>query len=245
MALFAGFLAAGFMNKGDMNMERTDPDPIYVVRRLKDPIKIDGNWEKAAWLETEPVRISNYMGSVPAFQPGVQAKMLYDDSDVYVIFRVEDRYVRSAVQNYNGPVSHDACVEFFFSPDTSLADHYFNLETNAGGTPLLCHHIFLHKEYQPFTDADLDQLEIAHSLPKIVDPEITGAVVWTLEYRLPIRLLEKYGSVVRPKPGVFWRGNFYKTASQGSNPHYITWAKVENEKPNFHLPRFFGWLLFR
>lgn len=94
------------------------------------------------------------------------------------------------------------------------------------------------KEYQPFSVGDLKKIEIAHSLPKKVDPEIVTPVTWTIEYRLPLSILEKFGSVSHPKAGVTWRANFYKTASKSSNPHYITWSLVENSEPNFHLPQF-------
>jgi Carbohydrate-binding family 9 len=218
--------------------------PMYSVTMLKKPMKIDGNWNKEQWLSVKPVELTNYMGKIPPFRPVVQAKMMYDEENLYVIFQVNDRYVRSVIEEYNGPVSTEACVEFFFSPDTSLPDRYFNLEINAGGTPLMGYHNFPQKESQTFSIEDLQKIEIAHSLPKKVDPEIDIPVTWTIEYRLPFSVLEKFSHITHPKPGVTWRANFYKTASKSSNPHYITWSIVDNPVPNFHLPRFFGQLKF-
>lgn len=220
-------------------------ESVYIVKRLKEPMKIDGDWNKPEWNYADIIRIDNYMGEIPAFRPTAMAKMLYDNDNVYLIFKVDDCYVRSVIEIYNGPVSTEACVEFFFSPDTNLPLNYFNLEINAGGTPLMAHHIFSQKKYDKFSDEDLAKIEIAHSLPKRVDPEITQPVTWTIEYKLPIVLLEKYASVSRPKSNTTWKANFYKTASQGSNPHWITWSVVENEKPSFHLPQFFGQLQFQ
>jgi len=222
-----------------------DGPAVYAVKRLKKPMKIDGNWNKSEWRHTKTIDISNFMGEVPSFRPVAQAKMMYDDSCIYIIFRVHDRFVRSLVQDYNGPVSGDACVEFFFSPDTTLPGKYFNLEINAGGTPLMAYHIFNQKESSKFSAAELDRIAIAHSLPAKIDPEITQPVTWTLEYRLPIALMEKYAAVTRPEPGAVWRANFYKTSSKSSNPHWITWAVVQNAKPSFHLPRFFGRIEFQ
>lgn len=227
-------LDAGFRNKA-----------IYKVNRIKGAMKIDGNWNKPQWRHANIIHIDNYMGKVPSYRPKTLARMLYDDENVYLIFKVEDRYVRSIVEDNNGPVSTDACVEFFFSPDISFPFHYFNLEINAGGTPLMAHHIFPQRANQKFSDQELTKIEIAHSLPKKVDPEITQSITWTIEYKLPLVLLGKYSSVSLPKPGVIWRANFYKTASKTSNPHWITWSPVKNEKPNFHLPQFFGQLQFQ
>jgi len=218
----------------------------YKVERLKQKLPIDGNWDKKQWKGVKSVRMTNYMGKVPAFEPEAEAKMLYDDENVYVIFRVKDRYVRSEVLEYNGNVSGDACVEFFFAPDMELPLHYFNLEINAGGTPLL---FYVTKPWTDFTkldSVDIKKIEIAHSLPRVVSPEITEPVTWTIEYRIPLSMLEKFSKVSRPKPGTVWKANFYKTASKSknSNPHWITWSPVEYPRPNFHLPQFFGTLEF-
>lgn len=217
----------------------------YSVKRLKKIMKIDGNWNKAQWRSVKAIELTHYMGQIPPFHPTVHAKMMYDNDNLYIIFRVHDCYVRSIIEEYNGPVSTDACVEFFFSPDTSLPERYFNLEINAGGTPLMAYHIFQQKEYQKLSVEDLKKIEIAHSLPKKVDPEIVTPISWTVEYKLPLSVLEKFSSVTKPKPGVIWRANFYKTASKSSNPHYLTWSPVKNLVPNFHLPQFFGTIKFK
>ncbi len=218
---------------------------IYEVSRLTKPLKIDAKWDKAAWRKIKPIDIKHYMGKVSAFQPRVQAKMMYDDNNVYVIFQVHDRYVRSVVTEYNGAVSTDSCVEFFFSPDTELPLNYFNLEINAGGTPLMFYIKETMRNMKKLTESELQQIEIAHSLPSVVDPEITEPVTWTIEYRIPLSLLGKYANVSKPAPGVIWKANFYKTGSKTSNPNYLTWSVVEFERPNFHLPQFFGRLKFQ
>jgi hypothetical protein len=152
---------------------------------------------------------------------------------------VQDRYVRIITKDIGGQVWKDSAVEFFFSPDASMPLNYFNLEMNAGGTPLLGN-----RAKKPVVE-DIKQIEIAHSLPQIVDPEITEPVTWTLEYRIPLAMVEKYANVTRPKKGVEWRANFYKIAEITSNPHYITWSVLPNDRPNFHRPQYFGILKFQ
>jgi len=207
-------------------------------------MKIDANWHKKQWENIGAVDITNYMGTVPEFHPEVKAKMMYDDKNLYVIFQVHDRYVRCITNNFNGPVWEDSCVEFFFSPDNNLPERYFNLEINCGGTPLMHYNIIPGKDVTMITLEDIKMIEIAHSLPMLVDPEISEPVTWTIEYRIPLILLEKYSKVTHPKSGIAWRANFYKIAENCSNPHYITWSVVENLKPNFHKPQFFGLLKF-
>jgi hypothetical protein len=93
-------------------------DKQYKVSKLKGSLKINGEWNKAQWKNIETIKIENYMGIIPPFKPTVEAKMMYDNDNVYVIFRVKDKFVRSLVQEYNGNVSGDSCVEFFFAPDS-------------------------------------------------------------------------------------------------------------------------------
>jgi len=217
---------------------------VYIVSRLDLHMIIDGNWDKSQWQNIQVIDIINYMGSMPGFRPQVQAKMMYDENNIYVIFHVQDRYVRCLTKETNGPVWEDAAVEFFFAPDSSLPLLYFNLETNCGGTPLMHYNLVPRKESKELEVEDIKKIEIAHSLPQIIDPEMSDPVTWTLEYRIPLAMLEKYSLVTHPEKGVEWRANFYKIAENNSNPHYITWAVVENSKPDFHLPQFFGKLKF-
>jgi hypothetical protein len=218
---------------------------IYNVHRLNQSMKIDGDWDKPQWQSIKVIEINNFMGDMPAFHPKAKAKMMYDDENLYLIFHVEDRYVRCITSTSNGPVYEDSCVEFFFSPDVISPLKYFNLEINCGGTPLMRYNTVPRKEYISMQDVDFKQIEIAHSLPRIVDPEISEPVTWTIEYRLPLIMLEKYSKITKPEKGVSWRANFYKIAEKGSNVHFLTWSLVENPKPDFHLPQFFGRIEFQ
>ena len=98
---------------------------------------------------------------------------------------------------------------------------------------------------KPLPPEVLKRIEIAHSLPEFIDPEIEELTIWTLEYKLPLELLKKYAAIDEPKKGTVWHGNFYKIAENNSNPHYITWSKIGGVKPDFHQPEFFGKLEFK
>lgn len=241
--VFITFLASGysFLRKKDIKKVS-----IYNICKLIRPMKIDGIWNKPQWKNIKAININNYMGKIPKYRPSVQAKMKYDTDNLYIIFRVRgDRYIRCLTQEYNGPVWHDAAVEFFFSPDTSLPKDYFDLEINCCGTSLMEYISRSKKKSILFDTNEIKKIIIAHSLPRKIDSEIIGPKTWTVECKIPISVLERCSEVTRPKLNVVWRANFYQIASCGSNPHYITWSFVDNIKPNFHLPEFFGKLKFQ
>ncbi len=179
---------------------------VYEVTPLGNRLVIDGRWDKPVWQSVPTLRVTHYMGEKPDFRPEVEAKMQYDTAHLYIIFRVHDRFVRSITQKINGPVWEDSCVEFFFAPDTAEPTHYFNLEINAGGTPLMHYNTVPREEITTLPDEAIRRVEIAHSLPKKVDPERTDSLTWTIEYRIPLDLLRQYAPVTSPAPGVVWRG---------------------------------------
>ena len=74
--------------------------------------------------------------------PKVQARVMWDDDYLGLMFRVEDRYVRAVAGHpWNGSdsVCTDSCVEFFVAP-VAGSDGYLNCEANCGGTMLLGAH---------------------------------------------------------------------------------------------------------
>jgi hypothetical protein len=216
----------------------------YRVERLKNPMAPDADWDKSVWRSVKPLELTHHMGPRPEHFPRVQAKMLYDDAALYLIWRVEDRFVRALAKKHQDSVCVDSCVEFFFTPgDDPVADGYFNLEMNCGGIMLFNYQLVPWKNQVGIED--LGKIQIAHSMPATVDPERTEPTTWTVQYRLPISILDTYfQNAKRPAPGVTWRANFYKCADATSHPHWLTWAPVDLPRPDFHQPKFFGILEF-
>ena len=216
----------------------------YVVKRLDEAPGLDADWDQAVWRGVEPLAVKNVLGPALVAPMTVDAKVGYDDDFVYVIFRVEESYVRAVCENYQDSVCNDSCVEFFFTPGEDVSPGYFNIEINCGGTMLLHYQVKPRVDHVVLPDADCDRIEIAHSMPKIVEPALTEPTVWTLEYRVPVDMLEKYATVARPGPGVKWRANFYKCGDSRPQPHYLTWAPILQERIDFHVPEFFGTIVF-
>ena len=171
-------------------------------------------------------------------------KIAYDSQAIYVIFRVEDRYVLAVAGKSQDPVFLDSCVEFFFTPDNDISKGYFNLEMNCGGTLLFKYRRLDNQPPTIISSDDCSRIPVAHTLPKRIDPEIQEPVTWTVEYAIPLDILRKHVSISEPKSGTVWRANFFKCADNSSHPHWLTWNKVEFPVPKFHLPEFFGEIEF-
>jgi len=212
----------------------------YRAPRIKGNPIIDADWEKAVWRDVTPVTLEYYMGSEPTHQPKVQAKVAYDDDALYLIWKVNDKNVLAKRTQHTQDVYRDSCVEFFFTPCGEPKERgFFNLETNCVGVKLFGVHVTPGDD-EAFTVEEISSLVTSSSLKGPIDTEISDATTWTLEYRIPLSLLEKFAKVERPGPGVTWRGNFYKCADETSQPHWLTWSPVSNAEPSFHLPEYFG-----
>ncbi len=215
----------------------------YLVKKTDDTVIIDAIWGKSFWADTEEIELKNYMGEYPAHFPETKLKIKYNFEGLVIIFKVVEKNVKAVAKTNNAPVFQDSCVEFFFNPIIK-SNGYFNLETNCGGTALVGVRQNKGEKSIKLTDLEIETLNIKTNLPKVIEKEIIEETEWVIEYKLPFELLKNYMDVKVPAKGDIWYANFYKCADNSSTPHWLTWNKVEFDSPNFHLPEFFGKIIF-
>ncbi|MBI9016742.1 MAG: carbohydrate-binding family 9-like protein [Phycisphaerae bacterium] len=214
----------------------------YTVEKIKAPFTHTGDIDSGIWLDIPIIEINNYMGDEPEHKPRCQAKMVYDSDNLYIIFSVRDNYILSTRTQNQQDIWNDSCVEFFFSHD--ITKGYLAIEMNCGGRFLLYYKANPQTANTLFTYDQCNQVEVFHSMPKTVNPELRKETTWTVEYKLPLAMCNEYLNIGNPQPGTVWQGNFYKCADECSRPHWLTWSPIDWPKPNFHKPEFFGNLIF-
>lgn len=206
-------------------------------------------WDDPSWQTAEEFSISEFYPDNVTHRPDTRGKIVYDNHGFYGIFQVKDQFVRCQPRKINDHVSEDSCVSFFFQPFGKQP--YFSFEFNAGGIPSAYYiedptripHGFA--KYCKLTTEELQQVRIHHSLPAVIDPEISIPQTWTVGFFLPFAILEKYcGKVeIDSLPGTIWHGNFYKCGDQTSHPHWMSWNPLA--KLSFHRPEDFGNISFK
>jgi hypothetical protein len=215
------------------------------VRQLPESM---GRWDDPLWPTSATLDISSFHPLSSAHRPKTQVRLLHDGRTLAILFRVQDRFVRSVHTRPNEQVCEDSCVEFFVQPRPDKG--YFNFEVNAGGTMLL---YYVEdparapdgslKRFRPVEESLARRIEIHHSLPPAVDPEIAVPTAWTIELRIPVEIMESYIGPLGDLTGQRWRANFYKCGDKTSHPHWGAWSPV-GEALNFHQPARFGVLNF-
>lgn len=206
--------------------------------------------------EGEAISIARFHpASDPGHRPVTQLWLGHDGEALLGVFRVEDRYVRSVVTQYNGMVCRDSCVELFVRPRTELAwgssprAGYFNFEFNCGGV-LHASYITDHTRtpdgfaaFERIPEALGRLVEVRSSMPRVVEPEIAEPCRWELRFRLPQSVMEPYVGPLGDLGGQVWAANAYKCGDRTSHPHWASWMPL-GEALNFHDPGLFGRLEF-
>ena len=215
----------------------------YTIRRATSAPADLLNFESSFWEAADIVKVDHYYAQSSSHHPNVRAKVLHDEQNLYLVFDVQDQYVRVVAKGYQAAVCKDACVEFFVRPKADKG--YLNFE-NSGGGSQLCYYIedaerrpdgF--KKFTKLPDEWMKQTKILHSLPARVEPEMAEPTHWRLALTIPRSVIEAYVGPTGKWAGQTWRANFFKCADDSSHPHWASWSPVEGQL-NFHQPQYFG-----
>lgn len=194
----------------------------------------NGLFEPVCPLTLDQAPWPTYRGNI-----SVRLDLGWTPSALICRWQVGEPSVLARFSRNNDPVYQDSCVEAFLS--FSGAAEYINIECNAIGTVLAARG-GKRSERVPLTTNEMAELDRRSSLgpePILVERALTAP--WSLEMTIPFVLIPGCPSQVGP--GISIRANFYKCGDKLINPHYHTWAPILSEKPDFHLPDFFGTLI--
>ena len=186
---------------------------------------------KPDWNEIEKAPIDQKLW-LPCEQISAYAQLAYDDSRLYVHLHAEEKQIRAENSGVLDQPCQDSCLEFFISAAEQDV-RYINIELN----PNLC-------LYFGFGTGNEDLMRImlpngAKTLNAGSERTATG---WDVTYELSFKLLHLFFPDFIPHGKI--RGNFYKCGDLTAQEHYLAWNRVDAERPNFHLPEYFGELSF-
>lgn len=216
-----------------------------------------------AWSHSDLADVLNFHPQSSSHRPKTLVRCLAQSRSLHVWFNVNDRFVRCVHTGYQSRVSRDSCVEFFIKP--ANAKGYFNFEVNCGGTLLLYYitdptravtphgrgdagngsgaSVRLFQAYEEVPARLGSLVRIEHSLPPVVDPEITADTEWNVVLTIPFEVMEPYTGPLFADVGSSWRANFFKCGDDTSHPHWASWSDI-GETLRFHQPDRFGWIDF-
>jgi hypothetical protein len=209
----------------------------YYLKRLNTELRDISNYD--AWQGIEEIKIEDYLWMENQYCPEVVVKACYSDEYIYVKFLVFETKVKATYLNVGDPVFKDSCVEFFINLFPKETEEYFNIELNAIGTIKMGYGIKRNRKY--LNASDLSDMKVVASIKQPVTG-LHGSDYWELYCAIPIKVLEKISN--KKFKGDDAIGNFYKCGDETEFKHYGVWNLIENSKPDFHLPEYFGKIIF-
>ena len=168
-------------------------------------------------------------------KPEVSVEVSNDHEALYLNWHVKGEQLRAVTTEDQGPVWEDSCVEFFCQVPGDK--HYMNFETNCIGAMVGSRRLGREEDVRPLPPEEMALIERRCSFPRKAIEEQDGAFEWTVELRIPLKLIFRDQAPVFPQK---LRCNFYKCADKTKRPHFLSWRPIELPKPNFHCPEFFG-----
>ncbi|MDB5111310.1 MAG: hypothetical protein JWR67_2424 [Mucilaginibacter sp.] len=178
--------------------------------------------------------IANSLWTGFEYQPDCSFAIAHGNNCIFLkYFIIEDDVLLRFTQP-NDLVYQDSCVEFFIAFNGEA--EYYNLEFNCIGTCYLGYGT----GNKGRETADVEIVKKIKCSPLLYSHE--GKIKWELTLVIPNEVFfhHNYTSLAS-KTG---RANFYKCGNNMPVPHYLSWNIIESEKPNFHLPDFFGSITF-
>jgi hypothetical protein len=173
------------------------------------------------------------------YLPEVSFRIAHNGSSIFLNYHIKEKTVRALHSKDNGMVWTDSCVEFFLLPPGKK--EYYNIESNCIGT--LFFGIGKDGRYRESALPEFsNQIQRWSSLGNQPFEERIGEVEWELSLIIPTSAFFK--GDIKNLSGQTMRGNFYKCGDELVNPHFLSWNPINAKSPNFHLPEFFGSLVF-
>ena len=220
----------------------------YVITRAFDDIVIDGTLSESDWERARCTEAFVYFedGSEPVFL--TQAKILWDDTHLYIAFICQDDDVWSKFCERDRPLWHGEAVEIFCDPDGDGLN-YIEIQINPLGAVL---DLLMDKAYFSGGTADrtfeFADLEVGVSVNGTLNDLNHNDTLWSCEVALPFRSFADFSPSINvpPEDGDSWRLNLcrYERQRTGRKITEITcWNQTDRR--GFHVPEKFGSMVFR
>ena len=180
--------------------------PIFKVSKTTDSIAIDGKMDEAIWSKTEARTFDNiYKVEKPTDDQKTTFRMLWDESNLYLFYQFEDKYLTARETKRDGKPFFDDCAEIFIIPVPDSLDTHFGFELNLykASNDFVFFNNYYKGEHRALKTFNPDfQVEVAYqgSINDNTDVD-TG---WTMEMAIPISVFGFLGEFEPVQTGSKW-----------------------------------------
>ncbi len=215
--------------------------PVYEIHRATGPITIDARLDEPAWRKAPIAGAFHFNWYKEGEKEATDARLLWDDSNLYVSWYCHDRHISASVTKRHGPVSNDDCVEIFLSPNPAKVRNYYTFEINAIGAMLnRCRTDWWTGPPTWEPEGVRYRTSLPALEPKRESPDDHD---WTVELAIPLANFAHDAAHTPPEPGDTWRINLFRTGGI-TNRQNSSWSPIPPPTTSFHTPEAFGTVRF-
>ena len=168
----------------------------------------------------------------------VTVHIAHDNQKLYLYYQVEGEELRTVNTKDFMSVWEDSCVEFFMQRKGEKT--YRNFEFNAHGV-LLASKRESKDNAEQLAEGVMASIERFATIEHVYKEGVQLSN-WTLFAAIPKEALGFLADENLSAQAI--GANFYKCGDETNEPHFISWNAIDMPKPNFHVPQFFGELIF-
>ena len=217
------------------------PHPEYTIHRATSKITIDAKLDDPAWRQAPAVGDFVFNWFTTGEKEPTEAKLLWDDDNLYVSWRCRDKHISAYEKQRHGPVSRDDCVEIFLSPNPAKVRNYYTFEINAIGTMLNRCRTDWWQGGPTWEPEGVVHRTTYHGLAK--KDESSDDAEWVVEMAVPLVNFARDAANIPPREGDQWRLNLMRTGGK-TNAQQSTWSPIAPPARGFHTPEAFGIVRF-
>jgi hypothetical protein len=214
-----------------------------IARKVKNgAIKIDGKMDEKEWKDAAST--GDFVRTMDGLMPGdqkTQAKVLWDDKNLYVAFNCDDKDVWTTMDKHDDKLWTQEAVEIFIDADGD-GKTYVELQVNPRNATFDSYLAEYRKNQNDWTSKMKTAVKVDGTLDKRDDTD-KG---WTVEMAIPLEDAmgkEKTMKNVPPKVGTEWRVNMFRLDMPAGHPQMGTgWSPPM--VGDFHALDRFGVLIF-
>lgn len=205
----------------------------YHIKRILQPLEIDGNLTKEAWQHAEAVELYDTVTGCSPVQP-TKVRLLWDKNFLYVAFECVDTYINATKTAFNDTLYEEEVIEIFIDDNRDLKS-YTEIEVNPLNAVL--HYMILNQLNGIINGYARLENNIKSSVLHLKDSNL-------ICYEIAIPFCELATAPnMPPKRGDKWLMNLYRIDRPlTGHDEYSAWSPTG--KLNFHIPQSFGEVTF-
>jgi len=223
--------------------------PVFKVSRSNESMVIDGKMDEAIWSKTES-RTFDYMYRMekPSDKQKTTFRMLWDDSNLYVFYQFEDKYLTARETKRDGVPYFDDCAEIFIIPVPDSLNTHIGYELNlykASNDFIFFNNYYKGKDIalKPFNPDFKVEVTYQGTINDNSDLD-TG---WTMEMSIPLANFGFLGEFEPVKKGTKWAFLAIRqdrNDAEGDRRSTSTIFPIYDIEMSVHQPNRFGLMEF-